>query len=314
MDQIIWLFDTLLVIPMTNVLIALATVFGGNFGVAIIVFTLVMKFVTWPLTSSQYKASRAMQAIQPKVQELQKKYKGKDPKKLNQEMMALYREHGVNPLGCLLPMLVQMPIWIALYEVIRLSLGETPESLVTLSQRIYPIPFIHSAIPLENRFLYWNLGAADSSLVLPILVAATMYIQQKMITPAPAQTTNKQQLQQQQTQQMMTWMLPLMFGFWSLNVPSGLALYWFISNLSGLVLQYFYLGRNVDWRNMLSFGPPQPAKNARRPEQRQRTPEPEPDEDEDEGGEPTSESTGAVTVTGPQQVRGKRHGRRRGKR
>ncbi len=317
MDLIIDLFDLLLVDPMTNVLIALAYVFSGNFGVAIIVFTLIMKFVTWPLPASQYKASKAMQEIQPKVQELQKKYKGKDPKKLNQEMMALYREHGVNPLGCLLPMLVQMPIWIALYQVIRVTLGETPESLVTLSQRIYPIGFVQAAIPLENHFLYWNLGQPDTSLVLPFLVAATMYIQQKMITPAPSQTLNKQQLQQQQTQQMMTWMLPLMFGFWSLNVPSGLALYWFISNLSGLVLQYFYMGRTVNWRNLLTFGPPSQAPAARganRPQpKRAAEPEPEPEFD-DEPEETTDESTGAVTVTTPQHVRRKRHGRRRGKR
>ena len=113
MEQLILLFHLLLVDPMTNVLIAMARVFGGNFGVAIIVFTLAMKIVTWPLTASQYKQSRAMQAIGPQMQELQKKYKGKDPKKLQAETMALYREAGVNPVGCVLPMLVQMPIWFA---------------------------------------------------------------------------------------------------------------------------------------------------------------------------------------------------------
>ena len=104
----------------------LARIFGGNYGIAIIVFTLLTKVITWPLTASQYKQSRAMQAMQPKLQELQKKYKGKDPKKLQSETMALYKEHGVNPLGCVLPMLVQFPIWIALYDVIRVSLGTAP--------------------------------------------------------------------------------------------------------------------------------------------------------------------------------------------
>ena len=185
MDQLGLLFHLLLVDPMTNVLVAVARVFGGNFGIAIIVFTLVMKLVTWPLTASQYKQSRTMQAIQPQMQELQKKYKGKDPKKLQQETMALYREAGVNPLGCIIPMLVQFPIWIALYQVINLSLGETPESFVTLSQRLYPIPFIHEAVPLNNHFLFWNLGQPDKSYFLPFLVAASMYVQQKLITPAP---------------------------------------------------------------------------------------------------------------------------------
>lgn len=317
MDLIVDLFDLIFVVPMTNVLIAMARAFGGNFGIAIIVFTLLMKFVTWPLTSSQYKASRAMQAIQPKMQELQKKYKGKDPKKLQSETMALYREAGVNPLGCLFPMLAQFPIWIALYQVIRLSLGETPESFVTLSQRLYPIPFVHSAVPLDTHLLYWNLGQPDVSYVLPLFVGLTMYVQQKMITPTPAVAPATQQaMQQQQTQQMMLWMMPLMFGFWSLNVPSGLALYWAVSNLSGIVLQYFYLGRKVDWRGMLRFGPPaapqqrkggqpRPASMLAQEKRNEAAVAESDDSPEDETG------AAIIAATG---TRRKRHGRRRGKR
>jgi YidC/Oxa1 family membrane protein insertase len=311
-DGIFWLFDLLLVDPMTNVLVALARVFGGSFGFAIIAFTIIMRLITWPLTAKQYKQSRAMQSIQPKVAELQKKYKGKDPKKMQTEMMALYREAGVNPLGCLLPMLVQFPIWIALYQVIRLSLGETPESFVTLSQRLYPIEFVQTAIPLDNHFLWWNLAVNDPTFILPILVAVTMYVQQKMITPRPANTSTMtpQQLQQQQTQQMMTWLLPLMFGWISTTVPSGLALYWAVSNLAGIVMQYFYAGRRLDWRNLLSFGAPQaePAKSVRANTPARQEPEPAPSEGADE------ETTPAAVADRPQQTRRKRHGRRRGKR
>ncbi len=308
MDQLILLFHLLLVDPMTNVLVALARVFGGNFGLAIIVFTLVMKIVTWPLTASQYKQSRAMQAIQPQMQELQKKYKGKDPKKLQAETMALYREAGVNPVGCLIPMLVQFPIWIALYQVIRLSLGDTPESLVTLSGRLYPIPFIHQAVPLNNGLLYWNLGQPDTSYVLPFIVAASMYVQQKLITPTPTAATAQSQ-QQQQTAQMMTWMMPLMFGFWSLTVPAGLALYWAVSNASGIVLQYFYMGRKFKWASLLQFGPPAPttAVAAKKSERTKPAPEPAADDVQvDEGGE--------ATLSRPQNARRNKHGRRRGKR
>jgi YidC/Oxa1 family membrane protein insertase len=323
MDALLDLFHFLLVVPMTNVLVALARVFGGNYGVAIIVFTLIIKFVTWPLTSSQFKASRAMQSMQPKLQELQKKYKGKDPKKLQQETMALYREAGVNPLGCLLPLLVQMPIWIALYEVIRTSLGETPESLVTLSQELYPIPFIHSAVPLNNQFLIWNLGQGDSTLLLPISVALTMYIQQKMVTPTPTVAPRTQQeIQQQQTQQMMSWMLPLMFGYFAYTAPAGLGLYWLVSNVSGVVLQYFYLGRKVDWRGMLRFGPPQPttpggassrarALQPAKNEGRNKGNETADDADVADESEDQTEPAAATASTGS---RRKRHGRRRGKR
>ena len=317
MDWLIYLFDLLLVVPMTNVLVALARVFGGNYGVAIIIFTLGMRLLTWPLTASQYKASRSMQAIQPQLQELQKKYKGKDPKKLQAETMALYREAGVNPLGCLLPMVVQMPIWIALYQVIRLSLGEAPESLVTLSQNLYPISFVHTAVPLNNHMLYWNLGQPDTSYLLPFLVAASMYVQQKLITPTPTAATTQASQQQQQTQQMMTWMMPLMFGFMSLNVPAGLALYWFMSNLSGVILQYFYMGRKIDWKNMLTLSPA-PAPAAKGPSQ-QRQPEQKKIKTEarqaieEAAGEPETGDQ-PTSSAGTPDARRKRHGRRRGKR
>jgi YidC/Oxa1 family membrane protein insertase len=321
-----------LVVPMTNVLVAIARVFGGNFGIAIILFTIIMRLVTWPLTASQYKQSKAMQSIQPKLAALQKQYKGKDQKKYQQEMMALYREHGVNPLGCLFPMLVQMPIWIALYQVIRLTLGEVPESYVTLSQNLYPIPFVHTAVPLDQHFLIWNLGVPDPLYILPILVGLTMYVQQKMITPAPPadQQLTQQQLQQQQTQQMMTWMLPLMFAYFTVTVPSGLGLYWFVSNLAGIVTQYFYMGRRIDWSSMLRFGPATPGgpggtrgraggggRGGAQPQQKpqpaktQRAPEPEPvasDETEDEA------AIARRMAGGGGGQRRKRHGRRRGRR
>jgi YidC/Oxa1 family membrane protein insertase len=303
------LWHLILVDPMTNMLVALARLMGGNFGLSIIVFTLIMRFITWPLTASQYKQSKKMQELQPRLQELQKRLKGKDPKKMQQEQMALYREAGVNPLGCLFPMLVQFPIWIALYQVINRTLGETPESLVGLSQTLYPIPFVHEAVPLNNSLLIWNLGKPDALLILPIFVAASMYVQQKLVTPPPTAATTEAQRQQQQTMQMMTWMMPLMFGFWSLSVPSGLALYWGVSNLSGIILQYFYMGRRVEWRNLLSIGPPAspaPTKALKPKEDPAPAPEEAADISVSEGGE--------ATMATPRSSRRNRHGRRRGKR
>jgi YidC/Oxa1 family membrane protein insertase len=238
---------------------------------------------------------------------------------MQQEMMALYREAGVNPLGCLFPMLVQFPIWIALYQVIRLSLGETPESFVTLSQRLYPIDYLQTAVPLSNHLWIWNLGQNDPTYILPVIVAITMYVQQKMITPRPMATgtMTQQQLQQQQTQQMMTWMLPLMFGWISTTVPSGLALYWAVSNAAGITMQYFYAGRRLDWRNLLAFGPPaqqQPAKRIK-PEavtpgkQQPANPDPAP-----QNGASDEEMSVEPAGRGRSETRRKRHGRRRGKR
>lgn len=324
MHLISLLFHVLLVNPITNVLVVLSLPFGGNFGIAIIIFTVVMKFVTFPLTSSQYKQTRKMQVIQPKLAELQKKYKGKDPKKLQSETMALYKEHGVNPFGCLLPMLVQMPIWIALYQSIRTTLGETPESLLTLSSRLYPFEILHAAVPLQNQFLWWDLGKPDPFFMLPVLVGITMYVQQKMITPnqQAAGPLSQQQQQQQQTQQMMTWMMPLMFGYITLNVPAGLGLYWLISNAMGIVMQYFYLGRKVDWAGMIRFGPapapvPAPAARATNNDVPAVKAKNIPSEDApgDEGADGVEVDTAGVAPRSPGgDARGKRHGRRRGKR
>ena len=319
MDLIIDLFQILLVTPMTNVLVAIARVFGGNFGIAIIIFTLFMKVVTWPLTASQYKQSRAMQAIQPKMQELQKKYKGKDPKKLQQETMALYREAGVNPLGCLIPMLAQFPIWIALYEVVRVALGETPESFVNLSQQLYPIPFVHSAVPLNNQFLIWNLGQSDGTFILPLIVGGTMYVQQKMMQPpAPTGPLTQQQMQQQQTQQMMLWMLPLMFGWFSFTAPAGLALYWAVSNIAGIVLQYFYMGRRVTFRSLFSGGgapAATPAAQATKPAKADiKAPAADISADDDIADDGADGAPGTEPAVAGGNARRKRNGRRRGKR
>jgi YidC/Oxa1 family membrane protein insertase len=316
------LWNLILIDPMTNVLVAVAELFGGNFGVSIILFTLVMRFLTWPLTASQYKQSKKMQELQPKLQELQKKYKGKDPKKLQQETMALYKEGGVNPIGCIFPMLVQFPIWIALYQVINRTLGETPESFVGLSQTLYPIPFIHQAIPLNNIFLIWNLGKPDPTFILPVMVAATMYVQQKLVTPPPNPNATPQQLQQQQTMQMMTWMMPLIFGWFSLTVPAGLALYWAVSNLAGIVFQYFYMGRRVEWSQMLPGMSPAPApavKGARDTAAKQSQVK-EASEDKAAASRETLEAditvseSGDVALPPPQSGRRKKNGRRRGKR
>lgn len=251
---IAWLWTNGLVIPMTNFLVLISRLSLGNFGVAIIVFTLIMRGLTWPLTQQQLRSTRAMQAIQPRVQEIQKKYK--DPKRRSEETMKLYREAGVNPLGCLWPMLVQFPIWIALYQAIRITLGATPESLLSLSQRLYPWSFLRTAIPLENHFLWMDLGVPDP-LVMPILVGVSTWVQQRMTTPASASTDP----QQQATQNTMLWLMPLMFAFFTLQFPSGLALYWLATNLVSIGLQTLYMGPgNVNWRRIFSLSPaPAPA-------------------------------------------------------
>jgi len=227
-------WDLIIGNPVLNVLIALSHLLFGEFGLAIIVLTIIIRLISWPLTKRQLNSTKALQDMQPKIQELQKKY-GKNQQKLQQEMMKLYKEAGVNPLGCLWPMLIQFPIWIALYQAIMKALATTPENLLDLAHRLYSWDVVNQAIPLNSYFLGLDLGSRGNFL-LAIIVGGTMWVQQKM-TQAPAVDPR-----QESTSRMMLLMMPLMFGFLTLTFPSGLALYWAVSNIIGIVTQYFATG------------------------------------------------------------------------
>ena len=249
LELILWLWSNGLVTPMTNLLVLLARASFGSFGIAIIIFTGLMRAITWPLTQQQLKASRAMQSTQPQIQEIQKKYK--DPKRRSEETMKVYKEAGFSPLGCIWPMLIQFPIMIALFQSIRFTLGTTPENLLSLSQRLYPWEYLRTAPPLENQFLWMDMGQPDNTLIMAVLVGASTWVQQRMTMPASPSADS----QQQSMNQTMMYMMPLMFAFFTLQFPSGLALYWVATNVIGVALQYFYMGRDFDWRRIVSISP-----------------------------------------------------------
>src|SRR4030067_401356 len=229
------IWNTIILEPVLNSLIALTNVLGGSFGLAIIVLTVVVRLALFPLPVRQTQSHKAMQALQPKIQELQKKY-GKNRRKMQQEMMKVYKEAGINPLGCLWPMLIQLPIWIALYQSIMQALAATPENLLSLSQHLYSWSAVGQAVPLNDHFLWLRLSRPDPNLILAILVGGTMWVQQKMVTP-PATDPRQRSMTN-----LTTTMMPLMFGLFTLSFPSGLALYWVVSNVIGIVIQYFVSG------------------------------------------------------------------------
>jgi YidC/Oxa1 family membrane protein insertase len=226
-------WDIVILQPMINILIALSHYLFNNFGLTIIALTLIIRFILLPLTLRQLHATRKMQDIQPRLAEIQKKY-AKDKQKLAQEQMALMKESGVSATGCAIPMIIQFPIWIALYQAIILSLATNPEALLNLSRYFYGWAIPMAALPLNNSFLGLNLALGN--VVLAIIVGITMWVQQKMVTP-----TNQDPRTAQQSQ-MMLWMMPIIFTFFSFNFPSGLALYWVVSNIFSIVVQYFVTG------------------------------------------------------------------------
>ena len=232
MIDFVW--NDVLLNPMINALVVLSHVLFDNFGLAIIAFTILIRGATYPLTRRQLRTTRAMQEMQPRLQEIQKKYK--DPKRRQQEMMRVYREVGFNPLGCAVPLLVQLPIWIALFQVIRRTMSDTPEALLSLAGRLYEWDFITAEIPLNRTFLFMDLS--KPSIPLVVLVGLATFYQQKMSTSRAASTGGEDR--SANTNRMLIWMMPLMFAWFTLTVPSGLGLYWFITGLFGLTTAYIY--------------------------------------------------------------------------
>ena len=201
-----------------------------SFGFAIILFTFVVKLVTMPLTFQQLRASKAMQDLQPQLKELQKKHKD-EKEKLAQAQMDLYKQAGVNPFGGCLPMIIQMPIWIGLYQALfnLANVGLLKEGFFWIPSLADPkdMSWIWPLPQTVDAWLY-----AGALLVLPVLTVISQVVVQKMMTP-----TNPDPQQSAMNQSMM--IMPFMFGFFSLQVPQGLVLYWVTSNIFALIQQLF---------------------------------------------------------------------------
>ena len=211
----------------------LSSILFNSFGLTVIVLTAIIFAVMYPLTMKQMRAAKAMQELQPKIAALQKKY-AKDRQRLAQEQMALMKQSGASAAGCLVPMVIQMPIWIALYQAIIRVLAVTPEDFLNLSRHLYDWPVLYETLPLNSQFLWIDLSTPDY--VLALLVGVAMLVQQKM-TMAPS-TDPKVAAQGK----MMLFMMPAMFVFISITFPAGLALYWLTSSLLRVIMQFFATG------------------------------------------------------------------------
>lgn len=221
----------------------------GTYGVSIIVLTIIIRALLSPLTAfqltTQRKSMMEQRKLAPQVGELRKKYR-KDPQKMNAEMMKLYQEHGVNPLGGLvgcLPLLIQMPILYALYYVFT-GFGKAHASS--------PLHFLFvpslNDLPNHHLLFAWlPYIPVPAYLVFPLLAALTTFVQSKMLQVPPVPNPTEQELQTQQMQRTMVYITPLMIAIFSLNVPAGLGLYWFVGNCVSIIQQYFVVGWGQLW-------------------------------------------------------------------
>ncbi len=192
-----------------------------------------------------------------KMEELKKKYKD-DKQKFQEEQVKLYQEMGINPLGSCLPLIIQFPIMIGLYQSISLAMASAPIQLLNLSRDLYNFIPASVLIPLNSTFLWMNLGlpetASPNAIMIPftnfalpimtIIVVITTFLQSKLMTP-----TSQPGDQGAQMSKMMNLYMPILMGWISYTLASGLALYFVVSNILAIA-QYAYMGK-VNWKNIL---------------------------------------------------------------
>ena len=183
----------------------------GNFGVSIIIVTILIKIMLLPLTLKQDKSMKEMKKLQPELEKIKEKY-AKDKQMLNIKTMELYKEHKVNPLGGCLPLLLQLPILFALFGVLR-----------------------NGIIPKDSSFLWLKLSVPDPFYVLPVLNGAVSFFQQKLMGSADSNPQMKN----------MMYIFPIMMIMFSLKMPSGLQLYWLTSSILAVVQQYFIMKKGA---------------------------------------------------------------------
>jgi YidC/Oxa1 family membrane protein insertase len=196
-----------IVTPMQSLITWFLTL-TGSYGLSIILLTVAVRMLILPLTIYQTKSMKSMQEVQPLMKALQDKYKDQ-PEKLNQEMMALYKEHKVNPLAGCLPLLIQMPFLYAIFAVLQ--------------------SFNPEAFGASTTFLWMDLATKNTGLA--VITVASMFLQSWLSGVG-----------NDPNQKMMMWMMPLMFGYITFNMQSGVVLYWVVSTIVGLIQQAIYPG------------------------------------------------------------------------
>jgi YidC/Oxa1 family membrane protein insertase len=200
--------------------------FISNFGVVLIIFSILIKVVLYPLTKSSMTSMRKMQALQPMMTEIREKFKD-DPQKMNQQMMRLYKEYGVNPAGGCLPMLLQLPILYALWAVFSATIELRQASFVWWIQDLSS-PDVVATLPFKIPF--FNINEVSG---LAVLMGVTMFVQQKMSVKDPRQ-------------KMMVWMMPVLMTMMFNGFPSGLNLYYFMFNLFSIAQQVYVNKQHKD--------------------------------------------------------------------
>jgi len=262
-------FDLFLIQPILNVLIAFYKILSlanvpGTLGLAIIFLTVSIRLVLWPLTSTQLKSTQKLSALRPHLERIKKEH-GDDKLRHQQEVSALYKEHGVNPLAGCLPLLLQMPVFVALYQVLlKIVNVASGDFLTTVNNQLYISWLNLNTIPSTN-FLGFDLAAKPNQwtqvgfliLLIPAITGILQYVQSKMLSPADGSQVadtkakakkkdddKKESMEDTMAsmQSQMTLIMPAMIAFFSYGFPVGLSLYWNTFTVIGIIQQYKITG------------------------------------------------------------------------
>lgn len=229
------IYHAILYQPLFNILVFFYNIVPGHdIGLAIILLTVVVKLILWPFFSQSLKAQRAMQTIQPKIDELKEKYKG-DKEKMGPALMELYKKEKVSPFSSCLPLLLQLPFLIAVYQVFRVGLGNGSFDLI--------YPFIYNPGSI-NPVSLGLIDLSKASIVMAVLAGASQFWQSKIMLskqPRPKDPSNTMSIMNKQ----MTYFMPLITVFIGASLPAGLTFYWLVITVLG-VLQQTWVFKKMD--------------------------------------------------------------------
>lgn len=262
MEILGFLWNDVLIRTVLNLLVSFYKIFNsiglpGSLGLAIVALTVLIRLVLYPLTTAQMKSTQQMQTLKPLMDRIREKYK-KDKLRQQQEMAKLYKEHGVNPAAGCFPLLIQIPIFIALYNVLLqvVSNGDIAKTTSDINKIVY-FPFLKIDTPWDPNFFGVNIGARPSDwqhvglflLLVPVITAALQFVQTKMMVPKTQEALVEQAAADKKVdtsdfanvmQKQMLYFFPVMIGVVSYSFPIGLSLYWNAFSLFGIIQQYLF--------------------------------------------------------------------------
>lgn len=245
------MINQFIVIPFINILVVLYSLIPGHdFGLAVILFTIIIKIFLWPFASKALHGQKAMQELQPEVQKLQERYKN-NKAEMNKAVMELYKEKEVNPFGSCLPTLIQLPFLFGIFYAFLkfkdpafINLAEPTSGINTvLYSFVKNLSFVKNALSPENVFntsLFGLINLAKPSVVIALLAAVSQFFQTKMLTPKKHHRD-----QAQQTMNQMTYMFPIITFVFGVTFPAALPLYWATQSFFSIFQQYWVMHRDV---------------------------------------------------------------------